>query len=98
MPRKVASFDPDCIADSRRPLVRSGGSLIAVNNALCLRGVDFLRELEGLCAGGCLAIDKLISVPKDITGFAATRVGAIAIDVSIERSAERGARGRCYPL
>ena len=63
-----------------RPLVRSGGLLVVVNNALFLSGADFLRELEGLCVGGWLAIDELIGVPEDITGFEGTRVGAPPVD------------------
>lgn len=63
-----------------RPLVRSGGSLIVVNNALYLSGADFLRDLEGLCVGGWMAIEELISVPEDITGFVATRVATPPAD------------------
>ena len=63
-----------------RPLVRSGGSLVVVNNALFLSGADFMRELEGLCVGGWMAIDELIGAPADITGFAATRVSAPPVD------------------
>ncbi len=63
-----------------RPLVASGGALVVVNNALYLSGADFLRELEGLCAGGWLSIDALIGVPPDVTGTAATRVGAPPVD------------------
>ncbi len=63
-----------------RPLVASGGALVVVNNALYLTGADFLRELEGLCTGGWLSIDALIGVPPDVTGTAATRVGAPPVD------------------
>ena len=63
-----------------RPLVASGGSLAVVNNALYLSGAEFLRELEGLCAGGWMRIDALIDVPTDVTGTAATRVGAPPVD------------------
>jgi 23S rRNA (cytosine1962-C5)-methyltransferase len=63
-----------------RPLVRSGGTLIVVNNALFLSGEDFIRELEGLCVGGWITIDELISVPEDITGYPATRRSAPPVD------------------
>ena len=63
-----------------RPLVASGGNLAVVNNALYLSGAEFLRELEALCAGGWLSIDALIDVPTDVTGTAATRVGAPPVD------------------
>lgn len=63
-----------------RPLVASGGALVVVNNALYLSGADFLRELERLCAGGWLSIEALIGVGADVTGTAATRVGAPPVD------------------
>jgi len=63
-----------------RPLVASGGALVVVNNALYLSGADFLAELEALCAGGWLSVDALIGVPPDVTGTAATRVGAPPVD------------------
>jgi 23S rRNA (cytosine1962-C5)-methyltransferase len=63
-----------------RPLVADGGALVVVNNALYLSGADFLRALEGLCAGGWLSIDALIDVPLDATGTAATRTGAPPVD------------------
>jgi 23S rRNA (cytosine1962-C5)-methyltransferase len=58
-----------------RPLVRSGGSLVVVNNALFLTGAEFMRELEALCVGGWLEIERLIDVPDDVTGYPSTRVG-----------------------
>ncbi|TVR95125.1 MAG: SAM-dependent methyltransferase [Trueperaceae bacterium] len=63
-----------------RPLVRSGGSLVVVNNALFLPGVEFMRELEALCAGGWLEIERVIGVPDDVTGYPSTRVGAPPVD------------------
>jgi len=52
-----------------RPLVKDGGFLVAINNALFLSGQDYLASLEALCADGYLSIEKLILVPEDITGF-----------------------------
>ncbi len=63
-----------------RPLVHSGGSLVVVNNALFLPGVEFMRELEALCVGGWLEIERVIGVPDDVTGYASTRVGAPPVD------------------
>jgi len=63
-----------------RPLVRDGGQLVVVNNALFVSGSEFMRELEALCEGGWLRIDTHIDVPSDITGFAHTRVGALPVD------------------
>jgi 23S rRNA (cytosine1962-C5)-methyltransferase len=68
------------LINKARPLVRSGGSLIVVNNALFLSGADFIRELERLCIGGWVTIEELISVPEDITGYAATRLSAPPVD------------------
>jgi len=63
-----------------RPLVRSGGSLVVVNNALFLSGAELMRELEALCAGGWLEIERTIGVPDDVTGYPSTRVGAPPVD------------------
>ena len=63
-----------------RPLVRSGGSLVVVNNALFLPGAEFMRELEALCVGGWLEIERVIGVPDDVTGYPSTRVGAPPVD------------------
>ncbi|MDF1521847.1 MAG: class I SAM-dependent methyltransferase [Trueperaceae bacterium] len=63
-----------------RPLVASGGRLVVVNNALYLSGVDFLLELDRLCAGGWMTVEALVGVPPDVTGTPATRVGAPPVD------------------
>ncbi|MBN2549264.1 MAG: class I SAM-dependent methyltransferase [Anaerolineales bacterium] len=57
-----------------RPLVRDGGRLAAINNALFLSGADYLAALERLCADGYLSIEALIPVPADVTGFPGTVV------------------------
>ncbi len=51
-----------------RPLIRDGGWLVVINNALFLSGKDYLQTLETLCADGYLQIDRLIPVPEDFTG------------------------------
>jgi 23S rRNA (cytosine1962-C5)-methyltransferase len=63
-----------------RPLVRDGGWLVAINNALYLRGADYVRELEALCADGYLSIEAFIPVPEDIIGYPETRMGTFPID------------------
>ena len=63
-----------------RPLVRSGGTLVAVNNALYLSGAAYLRELEALCADGWLSIERIVDVPEDVTGFPSTRGGTSLVD------------------
>jgi 23S rRNA (cytosine1962-C5)-methyltransferase len=63
-----------------RPLVRDGGQLIAINNALYVSGRDYLRTLDALCADGYLKIRELIPVPVDFTGFPGTRGQAFITD------------------
>jgi len=58
-----------------RPLVRDGGWLVAINNALFLSGQDYIKSLEALCQDGYLFIDQIIPVPADITGFPDTIQG-----------------------
>ena len=63
-----------------RPLVADGGRLVAVNNALFVRGRDYLGALEALCADGYLEIERLVPVPDDFTGYPATVRGAPVTD------------------
>lgn len=57
-----------------RPLVRHGGHIIAINNALYVSGADYLAELEALGADGYVAIEQLIPVPEDCTGYPHTQI------------------------
>jgi 23S rRNA (cytosine1962-C5)-methyltransferase len=57
-----------------RPLVRHGGFLVVINNALYLRGKDFMRSLGELCLDGYLAVKQIIPVPKHVTGYDQTIV------------------------
>ena len=52
-----------------RPLVRDGGILIAVNNALYMSGKEYMTVLEDLCLDGYLKIRELIPVPQDFVGY-----------------------------
>ena len=63
------------IINKLRPLVRDGGRLVTINNALFLSGAQALHTLETLCTGGYLEIEALIPVPLDITGFPETILG-----------------------
>jgi len=55
-----------------RPLVRDGGQIVAINNALYLSGAAYMQSLERLCESGFVEIEGLIPVFKDITGYPQT--------------------------
>ena len=57
-----------------RPLIKDGGRIVAINNALFVSGKQYLDLLEKLGEDGYLSVDELIAIPEDITGFAETRV------------------------
>lgn len=63
-----------------RPLVNDGGYLVAINNALFVSGSAYLQMLESLCADGYLAIEALLPVPPDSTGYPETRVRPPPVD------------------
>jgi 23S rRNA (cytosine1962-C5)-methyltransferase len=63
-----------------RPLVKDGGLLVAINNALFLSGQDYMQTLEALCADGYLEIETLIPVPEDFSGYPQTRVSSPPVD------------------
>jgi 23S rRNA (cytosine1962-C5)-methyltransferase len=63
-----------------RPLVRDGGMLIAINNALYVSGREYMQTLEALCKDGYLKIKELIPVPEDFTGYQETTVGTPITD------------------
>jgi len=58
-----------------RPLIKDGGTLIAINNALYVSGREYMQTLEALCKDGYLKIKELIPVPEDFTGYPETRAG-----------------------
>lgn len=68
--------DTTRLVNKVRPLVRSGGRLVVVNNSLFVSGAELMRELEALCSGGWLAIEGLVDVPLDVRGYPGTRHGA----------------------
>jgi len=55
-----------------RPLIKDGGLLVTINNALYLSGAEYMRSLERLCEDGYLSIEEIIPVPSDITGYSNT--------------------------
>ena len=63
-----------------RPVVTDSGWLVAVNNALFVSGSNYLHTLESLCADGYLAIEALIPIPEDCTGYPQTRVRSLPAD------------------
>ena len=61
------------LVNKLRPLIRSDGRLIVVNNSLFVTGATFLQELEALCTGGWMSIERTIDVPDDVAGYPSTR-------------------------
>lgn len=52
-----------------RPLIKDGGTLIAINNALYVSGKEYMQTVESLCADGYLQIKQLIPVPNDVASY-----------------------------
>ena len=52
-----------------RPLIKNGGMLIAINNALFVTGNEYMQTLEALGKDGYLSIRELIPVPQDFIGY-----------------------------
>ena len=65
-------YDSARLINKVRPLVRDGGWLVAVNNAVFLSGKEYLQTLETLCADGYLQIETFIPVPEDFCGYPKT--------------------------
>ena len=63
-----------------RPLIKDGGWLVAINNALFVSGQEYISSLEDLCTDGYLTIEELIPVPEDFTGYAQTRIGSLPVN------------------
>jgi 23S rRNA (cytosine1962-C5)-methyltransferase len=76
----------DLLADTKhlvnklRPLVKDGGRLIAVNNAVYKPGSEYIRELESLSEDGYLELEGTIPVPADFTGTMQTQVSHAFVD------------------
>jgi len=52
-----------------RPLIKDGGTLVAINNAIYVSGKEYLQTLEGLCKDGYLKIRDFLQVPEDFVGY-----------------------------
>jgi 23S rRNA (cytosine1962-C5)-methyltransferase len=63
-----------------RPLVKDGGLLVAINNAIFLSGKEYMQTLESLCADRYLQIETLIPISEDFSGYAETHVGSPPLD------------------
>jgi 23S rRNA (cytosine1962-C5)-methyltransferase len=63
-----------------RPLVASGGRIVAINNALFLSGAAYMQILDEVCQDGYVRLAERIDVPEDCTGYAHTRVAAPVSD------------------
>ena len=61
-----------------RPLVRDGGTLVAINNAHYVSGNEYMHILEELCKDGYLSIRELIPVPENFIGY--TKIGGPITD------------------
>lgn len=70
----------DRLVNKTRPLIADGGHLALINNAVFLSGKEYMQALENLCADGYLALETLIPVPADITGYPHTRLSAPPVD------------------
>jgi 23S rRNA (cytosine1962-C5)-methyltransferase len=63
-----------------RPLVASGGRLVAINNALFLSGAAYMQILDSVCRDGYVRLAERIDVPEDCAGYPQTRAGAPVSD------------------
>ncbi len=61
--------DTSRLVNKVRPLVKDGGFLVTINNAIFLSGRDYLGSLQNLARDGCLDLEEIIPVPEDVTGF-----------------------------
>ncbi len=64
--------DTTRLVNKVRPLVKDGGFLVSINNALFLSGMDYLGSLQSLTRDGCLDLVETIPVPEDVTGYPQT--------------------------
>lgn len=65
-----------------RPLVRDGGQIVAINNALFVSGENFMESLNQLGETGYVKVEEIIPVPEDITGYPDTIIGRPPADPS----------------
>jgi len=63
-----------------RPLVAHEGRLIAINNALYVTGKQFIDEINDLSKTGYVAMESIITIPSDITGYPETITAKPPVD------------------
>lgn len=63
-----------------RPLVRHGGYLVVVNNAIFLSGADFYRLINEICQSEYISLEKIIPIPEDVTGYPTSISQAAPLD------------------
>ena len=62
--------NPVGLVNKVRPLVRDGGKIIMVNNALYLSGKDFIAAADALCDGKYLVRSGKIDIPEEFCNAA----------------------------
>lgn len=70
------------LVNKLRPLIRDGGWLVAINNALFVSGRDYLASLEELCSDGYVHIEELLPVPDDFCGYPHTHLANPAVNTA----------------
>ena len=65
-----------------RPLVAHGGTLVAINNAVFVSGVDFMKAIDQVCSDGYVTVGERIEVPDDFVGYPDTKQGSLPVDPS----------------
>ncbi len=63
-----------------RPLVRDGGRLVVVNNALFLSGKEYMASLKALETSGYVSIEEVIPVPQSFIGYEPDTAGVYPAD------------------
>lgn len=72
----------DKLINKVRPLIRDGGKLITINNALFQSGKDHYQVLQNLCKNDYLSISKILPVPTDCIGHSTTPLNKLPSDPS----------------
>jgi 23S rRNA (cytosine1962-C5)-methyltransferase len=72
--------DSQRLINKVRPLVKDGGYLVVINNALFMSGAVYHESLHALCSDGYLQIEERIDAPLDFTGSPLTRSGQPPVD------------------
>lgn len=67
--------DMERLLNKVRPLIANDGFLVAVNNAVFVKGSDFQAVLDRVCGDGFLTLETRIDAPLDFVGTPTTRQG-----------------------